>query len=481
MARTVAALTVFGLVNQLQKSDWQPLYDSIEQNLTYTDEQKKAYVMQIDTLLENARNGNVKILGEFLVNAMKCAGLEMTEAYIILHNNDSREVWSEVEKRKVIELKPAHIHLCGKIKQIKGKPNPKALINNIAIACGVLPNFIEKPKAGRYAYDNMLAYLIHAKYPEKYQYPVSDVVTLLGKDYSSIEQERREAWERGAATIKKQAAVEGIDWLEEQILTGQISKSEIVLTDEYYNIYARNKRRCDDAFDTYGTRRAYKTMQALQNGEFKLTVFFITGKSGTGKSRFANRFIQTLINKSAVNGEPWRLCEAASSNPVDDYQGEEILRMDDVRGNAMSASDWLKLLDPYNITPSSARYSNKTVAARVIVITSEKDPIEFFYYTRTGGGDRSEALDQFIRRIQALVQVVPYGELFENNQYRISTSEKVGSHLVEVNNSVDKSTGKPVEVSMQYGFTNEKELIMDKAIETLVSTVIDNNGSNFQH
>ena len=147
----------------------------------------------------------------------------------------------------------------------------------------------------------------------------------------------------------------------------------------------------------------------------------------------------------------------------------------------MSASDWLKLLDPYNITPSSARYSNKTVAARVIVITSEKDPIEFFYYTRTGGGDRSEALDQFIRRIQALVQVVPYGELFENNQYRISTSEKVGSHLVEVNNSVDKSTGKPVEVSMQYGFTNEKELIMDKAIETLVSTVIDNNGSNFQH
>ncbi len=35
----------------------------------------------------------------------------------------------------------------------------------------------------------------------------------------------------------------------------------------------------------------------------------------------------------------------ASSNPFDEYLGEEIIKMD-LRGMAMTASDWLQLMDP---------------------------------------------------------------------------------------------------------------------------------------
>ena len=479
-----APLSCFMLTNQLDPKDWQPIYDEIAANMTWIDTEKQQAVQQMDTMLAEARNGNIVPLVSWLKVRLNGFGLPFVAMYAILHDKDSRKVWSEAQQANVIDLKSKHIHVVVKLQTFNAKPNPKAFLAYIANACGVLGDAIEKPKSGRYAYDNMIAYLVHAKDKDKYQYDPKEVISIdnsetVGtktRNYSDIFNECRDTWERGAATKKKQAATLNVDWLIEMILTGQVTRSQVNLTDELFEIYARNAGKCDEAFRIYGERRAYKTMQALQNGEFKLTVFFITGRSGTGKSRFAKLFIQSLIDKSKdLYGEPWRCCEAASSNPVDDYQGEEIMRMDDLRGNAMSASDWLKLLDPYNITPSSARYRNKTVAARVIVITSEKDPIEYFYYARTGGGDRSEALDQFIRRIQALVQVVPYGDEFENAQYRISTTAKVGQHLVQIPNSANRQTGKPEQVAMTYTFDNTQEMPLDDAVQALVSEVMKNN------
>lgn len=83
----------------------------------------------------------------------------------------------------------------------------------------------------------------------------------------------------------------------------------------------------------------------------------------------------------------------------DEVNGEEILLLDDVRGDSLTASDWLKVLDPYNISPVSARYQNKIGAAKVIIITSSKHPLAFFYYTK---GNAYEDLSQYVRRIEHL-------------------------------------------------------------------------------
>ncbi len=42
-------------------------------------------------------------------------------------------------------------------------------------------------------------------------------------------------------------------------------------------------------------------------------------------------------------------------------------------------------------------------------MTSPIEPVEFFFYTRQKGGV-DEALDQFIRRLMAVVQVIRVGE-----------------------------------------------------------------------
>ncbi len=479
MAKTEAPLSAFQLVNQLEKEHWQGLYDmcAAEQD----ENIRNGLIKTLDNALVFAQNGNPLPLATIILQQLNHNGLVPLEIYAIIHNSDNREVWDEAHKTYVIEAKPTHLHLLTKLAPVNGSPNPKALLSFIAAACGVQPNEIEKPDRGRYAYDNMLAYLIHIKDTDKYQYDPTAVLTLSNenvtkkkvRNYMDIYAERHAVWERGRATKKKKKACESVDWLVEQILTGQVSRDQVVLTDDYYNVYAHNKRQCDDAFATYSERCIYKTLQALDNGELKVTVYFITGRTSAGKSKFARTFMGKLIERAREEfGEKWRICETAATNPVDDYAGEEILFMDDSRGNGMLANDWLKLLDPYNMTPSSARYRNKAVTARVIVITSEKDFYNFFYYTK--GMTGAETMDQFIRRIEKYVQIIP-ADKFENNMFKICDSQKE-NHTKEMpvtSKYNDITLSKSLDLT--YNFGNEKIMPLNEALDELVSTAIRNN------
>ena len=343
-------------------------------------------------------------LAKYIVNRLQAAGWVVEAAYAIIHDKDSREVWSESQCRKVIELKPAHLHCAVKFDK---NYNAGATIDAIAKAIGVEPQYVEKPKSGKYSWDNICAYLIHAKDVEKYQYPPEEVHTVCGLPYSELYEERKVTWQRGRAQKGLDAAKRDAPWLEAEVLCGHITRAQVLLTDDLYQIYARNKRRIDDAFDTYGQRKIYKAIEALARGDFKTRVYYITGESGQGKTQLAKKIIAEIVKMAKEKGEDWSVCCSASSNPVDDYRGEEILFMDDVRGNSMRADDWLKLLDPYNASPSSARYHNRTVPARVVVITSILSPGAFFYYARSGasGCGESEATDQFLRRLEACIKV----------------------------------------------------------------------------
>lgn len=437
MAREEADLKCCSITQGLQPKYWD-----------WTDDELKAI-----------SSSDVEAITAVIKKRLEDGGCEIDEMYAIIHDKDTHMKWDEPSSQYVIERKADHIH-CD-VKFTKG-----ATKSSIVTMLGLEPQFVEKAGRGKYAYDNMLSYLIHIKYPDKYQYEPNEVLTVCGRPYTEIYRERKPEWEKGRAKIEAEKNKADIDWLESMILEGQVTISQVMLTDEYYKVYSRNKRRCDDAFDTYGTRRVYRTMQALENGEFKLSVFFFVGESGSGKTRSAKMFIDRLIKASADKGDAWRLCSTASSNPMDDYHGEEILFMDDLRGVAMSASDWLKLLDPYNNSPASARYHNKIAACRVIVITSTKEPVDFFYYCKQmGGGNRSEALDQFMRRIESKVHVIKADD-FKYTEARISNSEKTAPQYVPKDSEL---------LVMTYGFPNEYHMLMTDAIDDLVDKVMFNS------
>lgn len=449
--------------------------------LQYEDKYFSTWTPEERASVEMARKGNVAGMVNVMGMRLAKANIGFNSVYAINHDADTRNVWDELGSRYVKENKPIHGHFVWHF--IKGKGSP-ATVSNIAKALGIESNFIEKPKRGRMAYDNMLAYLIHAKDANKAQYKADRVYSAgmyqndepMFRPYMEIYAEHKEAWEKGRAVKKVASAREDIDHLEELILTGKVTKSQVILTDDYYDVYSRNARRCEDAFRVYGERRAYKTLQALQEGDFKLTVIYIMGEPGAGKTRVAKEFVRRLIEWSAgAMPEPFRCCQTAATNPMDEYNGEEILFMDDMRGSALSASDWLKLLDPYNASPSSARYKNKQPACRAVIITSTKDPIEFFYYCKQlGGGDRSEALDQFMRRIQCLTKVFR-ADNFADTRAMLGSGKFGEPQVVRVPNSHPLQEDR-VELSYTFDF-GDKDMPIEDAVQKMLDITIHNNGT----
>lgn len=465
MARKEADLTTCMITQQLDPDFF-----------SWTDDEKKV-------LSQGAH-----AIADLICKKLYAAGMAVAEAHCIIHNKDMREVWDTTENRYVLEQKPEHFHIVLKFFRDEEGKVYGGTPTKIANAVGVSPEYIEKPRRGKFAYDNMLSYLIHIKYADKAQYEPTEVVTVgcdkdgtpLYQSFQDYYKERKREWLDGRAKIKAEQAKVSIEILEEKILTGEVCKNQILLTDEYYDIYARNKRRCDDAFDSYAQRKIARTIQAMENGEFKVTVFFVTGSSHSGKSVFTDNLVKQIQRDAKQQlGMEWSVCSVAAQNPFDEYLGEEILVMDDLRGISLTASDWLKLLDPDRINTGSARYRNKKMACRTIIINSEKDVIEFFYYLKnSGGGDRSEALDQFFRRIMARVKVyrvpdnldvrrIEVGEMQETNRYLVAEpgvpETPYGTKTLALHHDFDK---------------NLQDMEYDDAKEYLSALVMERNMTN---
>ena len=381
MTRTQANLTAIMLVQQLDPDFW----------LGWVDK----------TPIELSQNGDCRPLLQEVVNRLNKEDIPVAESYGIIHDKDEISVWNQEQMKNVTELKAKHVHFLLKFE--KG-----ASIQKIALAIGVEPQYLEKLKSGRYGFENCLAYLVHAKDESKYQYSPDEVVTLLGEDYSSIYNRRMQIWIKGRATKEAKETSLSVDYLLSEVLKGNITKSNILLTDDYYKVYSLHKRKFVEAFDTIAERKGYKAISDIEAGNFKKTVIFIYAKSGQGKTRLAKYLIQLFQAESRKNGENWESCLTASTNAFDEYNSQEILFLDDIRGDSLTFSDWLKLLDPYTISPISARYHNKVGSAKVIIITSTRTPLEFFKLSKGSAGEDS---GQFIRRIDYLLELTDDGYL----------------------------------------------------------------------
>ena len=93
--------------------------------------------------------GNPGDMAKVILARLQAAGVEVTEAHVIEHAKDEHELWNEYQNQYQVLFTSNHMHMVCKLS--KGEP-----LENIAKIIGIAPNFIAKPKAGRYSYDNML-------------------------------------------------------------------------------------------------------------------------------------------------------------------------------------------------------------------------------------------------------------------------------------------------------------------------------------
>lgn len=215
-------------------------------------------------------------------------------------------------------------------------------------------------------------YLLHKNNPEKFGYDVIDLFTN-DPDLTWID-----------VQSKSQTDVE-LTRLIKQIADGTIREYQSVEIDPV--LYANKRTVIDSAF-----KQAYKRI-ALEKRSSFIRTYFVTGPSGVGKSALCEDLAKKLGGG--------HFCRSSASNdPMQDYEGEPVLILDDTGADSFKYRDFLKLLDPYYRSSAKSRYRNKQFLGDYILIPSRKGLSHFYQQV---DGDEFE----LSRRIFRLVKVSP--------------------------------------------------------------------------
>lgn len=283
--------------------------------------------------------------------------------------------------------------------------------------------------------DAAFMYLIHAAKRDKnnYQYDISDVTANF--DYEDYLKRIRMP-SKNKLTINS---------LLQDVLDSKIRYSDIQQDNDLSVMYAKHKSKIDNALNIASKRRAE------QKKNIEVPVIWIYGKqSGIGKTTYANQKSKKL--EKAYNYSTY--VTSANNDPFQDYKGEEIVIIDDIKPNDIDFSDLLRLLDPYNATSVRSRYNNKYVSADVIFVTSMYNPEEF--YLESNVDVANEPIDQLLRRISTVCHVVPTDDnnyLAEVGVYKMTRLDE--PVVIDDNYSIVKA--KNVVVKSNYALSEDKK------------------------
>lgn len=388
---------------------------------------------------------------EILDSLLSADGIETTDVYAVFHTLCTKEIADPSTHELVRVPVEPHLHFVFKL----AKPVRGIKVDRVAKLFGIPRQQVEWPKSGSQSWDNKLAYLIHIKYAKKHQYDPKDVCTYKGEHYMSIYHRRKKDWEKGRVEISNNLSDEYLEWLCEACAQGRMTL-EMIMSDtssDEFNAYYRHRRKVDDALDSYAIYRMNRLVKLFDDGVFKTSFFYIQGPSRAGKSILAHCLCNALAYRFG-----WEVDDLPSSNSMDDYTGADIIMIDDVSASAMTGKAWLNLIDPNHAHGAPARFHNKArVAPRAVIITSTKDPIEFFYFTSQLGNDRNEAMTQFIARIIRSATVLDWRDYRQLYQATLPSGEVVDTSFFNVQvlepRSLDSESTHYVEVKSRNGET----------------------------
>lgn len=267
---------------------------------------------------------------------------KIKDALITLSDKISKYCYILHDKDKMATgvCKTAHFHIFLQF-------NKNTDVKTVAKAFDIKENYVKKIMAG--SYNAAIPYLIHANAPDKFQYDVEEVKANF--DYKKAIENYK----------NKTNGTKRLDEIKEQIESGIIREYNVndYVTMEEYAKYKIIIERCLE----------YQR-NIMAKKKITKEVIFMTGDAGTGKTTFAVDWAKNQGLSCFVSG--------SSNDPFDNYKGEDVVVLDDLRGSVFTLTDLLKILDNNTNTLVKSRYYNKILNCQYIIITSVKEIDDFY-------------------------------------------------------------------------------------------------------
>lgn len=341
-------------------------------------------------------------LCDFLVEQIETFNIAVEAAYFALHDKDEPTEKNNVNPATGYGMPHLHYHI--EASEAKTPADWSKML-------GIRTNFIEPVhKGGTTAQrrSNSISYLIHIKYPEKYQYEPRIVYTARGTDYMTIYRDSKEAWERGKDVIQYEKAASRDNYTAAvmKIVNGEMTANDLLDTLEGRLLLHKYHSGIQEAEEIYKKSRANEVMCEIDSNQFTKTSLFIRGETGSGKSWFAKLIAKALCSRTGqLFQHPWSYYLAqASSDYLDEYAMQETIIFNDIEADTVGHEKWKHILEPHEINAVHSRYNNVAAASRVNLITNTQDIYEYWYYQRKRS--MHESIDQLLRRIELLIDVV---------------------------------------------------------------------------
>ena len=320
--------------------------------------------------IEYFQSSNLQDIIEYMTNTLKpirFAG--------ILHDKDIGQDGN---------LVAPHIHLVLQFESARS-------LNNLA---KLTKQPIQCFEQWRGSVNNAYSYHVHhtESNQDKYQYPPKEVIANF--DYllllDTIEKNVTKRYEINDTMI--------IDNLLDLLYTGDITKSEIEqrLTGSQY---AKARQKIETVYLKRLETQAELWRQEMIDKNEIVTIIWLFGKAGTGKTRLARQYAEQYDLNYFITG--------SIRDPFQQYNLEHVIILDELRPHQFDYSDLLKMFDPYNVKAmASSRYFDKPLLANIYIITSPYSPYDFFLeLTKKRKTSHIDSWGQLMRRLSLVVEV----------------------------------------------------------------------------
>lgn len=237
--------------------------------------------------------------------------------------------------------------------------------------------------------ENAWSYLLHRTNgaQNKFQYSPQDVVSNF--DFAKEMKKIEEKVKQSKSNINEQI---------QSYTDGEITKEQLIERIGVWE-FAKRKKTLDAVDQVLEVRRQSAWLKEFEGK--KCLVVWIWGASGTGKTTKAKQLFEVVNLPYTILG--------SSNDPFQPYsciedKGKNII-LDDLRPNALSYADLIKVLDPYQHRKMGpARYRDRPLTLEKIVITTPYSPKEFYAETK-GINPRIDTYKQLERRIAKVIKL----------------------------------------------------------------------------